>query len=66
MIQGILVALIFAAAIVYVGRMIYSAFQSKNACSTGCGKCGAVDFKKLEEQITKSSQFTAHGSQPHK
>ena len=65
MIQSILVGLIFIVAVIYVGRLIYLSFQSKNACSTGCGKCGAIDFKKLEEQITKSSQFAAHSSQPH-
>lgn len=53
MIQQILVALIFAAALYYVGRLIYKSFQAKSACTTGCGKCGAVDFKKIEEQLKK-------------
>jgi len=53
MIQQILVALVFAAALFYVGRLIYKSFQAKSACSTGCGKCGAVDFQKIEEQLRK-------------
>lgn len=64
MIQSILVALIFIAAVTYVGRLLYRSFQSKNACATGCGKCGAIDFKKIEEQLRESSQLTVHSSQP--
>jgi hypothetical protein len=53
MIQQILVGLVFAAALFYVGRLLYRSFQAKSACSTGCGKCGAVDFQKIEEQLKK-------------
>jgi len=53
MIQQILVVLLFATALFYVGRLIYKNLQAKSACSTGCGKCGAVDFKKIEEQLKK-------------
>jgi hypothetical protein len=53
MVQQFLVALAFAAALFYVGRLLYKSFQAKSACSTGCGKCGAVDFKKIEEQLKK-------------
>jgi hypothetical protein len=51
MIQSILVGLIFIAALVYVGRLIIKSFQANSGCATGCGKCGAVDFKKLEAQL---------------
>ncbi|MFZ6010529.1 MAG: FeoB-associated Cys-rich membrane protein [Bacteroidota bacterium] len=51
MIQQILVMLTFAAAVVYVGRLIYKNFQGKNSCASACGKCGAVDFNKIEEQL---------------
>lgn len=40
MIQNILVLLALVAAAGYLGRMIYKSFQAKNACATGCGKCG--------------------------
>jgi hypothetical protein len=51
MIQSILVGLIFIAALLYVGRLVFRSFQAKSDCATGCGKCGAVDFKKLEAQL---------------
>jgi len=46
-IQTVLVALIFAAALFYVGRMIYRSVSPKR---TGCGsncKCG-VDFSNIK------------------
>ena len=52
MIQQILVGLMFLGAVFYAGRLVYKSFQGKAAgCSTGCGKCGAVDFEKIEAQI---------------
>ncbi len=50
MFQQVVIILLFAAALAYLGRMIYRAFQSKS-CATGCGKCGAVDFDKIEKQL---------------
>ncbi|ACU06247.1 MULTISPECIES: FeoB-associated Cys-rich membrane protein [Pedobacter] len=47
-IQTILVALLFAAALFYVGRIIYRAVSSKSGgCASNCGKCG-VDFSNIE------------------
>ncbi len=41
-IQFILVIIIFVAAVLYVGRMIYRSISPKNdGCATGCGKCAA-------------------------
>ncbi len=41
-VQIILVALLFLAALIYIGRLIYrSVTQSKSSCNTGCGKCSA-------------------------
>jgi hypothetical protein len=51
MIQQVLIILLFTAAVAYLGRLIYKSFQAKSGCATGCGKCGAVDFAKLEEQL---------------
>jgi hypothetical protein len=51
MIQNLLVGLVFLLALVYVGRLIYKSFQAKSACESGCGKCGAVDFNKIEKQL---------------
>ncbi len=54
MIQQIVVGVVFLGAIFYVGQLIYKSFQSKSGCATGCGKCGAVDFQKMEAQIKKN------------
>ncbi|HCW05811.1 MAG TPA: FeoB-associated Cys-rich membrane protein [Cytophagales bacterium] len=43
MIQNILVGLALIGAVTYIGRIVYKSFQSKNACSTGCGKCEAAE-----------------------
>jgi hypothetical protein len=51
MIQQILIGLIFLGAAFYLGRMIYRSFQSKNACTSGCGKCGAADLERAQKAI---------------
>lgn len=51
MVQQVVIALIFGAALYYLGRMAYRSFQAKKACDSGCGKCGAVDFEKIEKQL---------------
>jgi hypothetical protein len=54
MIQGILVALIFAGALAYLGRLVFRHFDEKETCVSGCGKC-AVDFSKIEKQLAEKS-----------
>jgi hypothetical protein len=51
MLQEIIVGIAFIGAVSYVGHLIYKSLQSKSACSTGCGKCGALDLQKIEAQI---------------
>jgi hypothetical protein len=51
MIQSLVVGLIFLLALLYVGRLVYKSFQAKSSCDSGCGKCGAVDFNKIEKQL---------------
>jgi hypothetical protein len=51
MLQQLIVIAIFVAALAYVGRLIYKSFQAKSACDSGCGKCGAVDFNRIEKQL---------------
>ncbi|MBA4054827.1 MAG: FeoB-associated Cys-rich membrane protein [Marivirga sp.] len=53
MIQQIIVGIVFSGALVYVGNLLFKSFRAKSACSSGCGKCGAVDFQKIEAQIKK-------------
>jgi hypothetical protein len=49
MVQEIIIGLIFLVALGYVGNLIYKSFQAKHACSSGCGKCGALDLAKIEK-----------------
>lgn len=51
MIQQILVVALFSGAAIYLGRLIYRSFQAKNACESGCGKCGALDLQKIEKEL---------------
>ncbi len=51
MVQSIIVFLVFAIAVFYVARLAYKSIHAKESCATGCGKCGAVDFKKIEQQL---------------
>jgi hypothetical protein len=50
-IQQIIIGTLFLAALAYVARLIYKSLQAKGACATGCGKCAAVDFDKMEKEI---------------
>ncbi|MES2807117.1 MAG: FeoB-associated Cys-rich membrane protein [Bacteroidota bacterium] len=45
-IQSILVLLIFAAALFYIGRMMYRNIFAKKGCGESC-KCG-VDFSNID------------------
>jgi FeoB-associated Cys-rich membrane protein len=54
MVQSILVIALFAAALFYVGRLIYKNFTAKSGCASGCGKC-AIDFSQIENQLKKKN-----------
>jgi hypothetical protein len=45
-IQAIIVIILFAAAIFYIGRMMYKSITAKKGCGGNC-KCG-VDFSGIE------------------
>lgn len=47
--QAVLVVILFAAALFYIGRIIYRSLKpSKNGgCATGCNKCN-VDFSNID------------------
>jgi hypothetical protein len=51
MIQQIIIGILFIGAVFYIGRMIYKNFTAKSGCASGCGKCGAIDFDKIEQQL---------------
>ncbi|QJD95282.1 FeoB-associated Cys-rich membrane protein [Mucilaginibacter robiniae] len=48
--QTVIILLVFAAAVFYVGRMIYKSLVTKKGCGTNC-KCG-VDFSNIEPDQT--------------
>jgi hypothetical protein len=52
MIQHIIIALLFLAALAYVGYIIYKSFQAGSGCSSGCGSCG-IDLRKIEKDLQK-------------
>jgi len=45
-IQAIIVVILFAGAVFYVGRMVYKSLFTKKSCGGNC-KCG-VDFSAIE------------------
>jgi bacterioferritin-associated ferredoxin len=51
MIQSFLIIALFIAAAIYLGRLLFRSFQAKNACESGCGKCGAADLQKIENEL---------------
>jgi len=51
MLQQVLIVLLFLGAAFYIGRLAYRSFQAKNACQSGCSKCGALDLEKIEKQL---------------
>jgi len=51
MLQSIFVALLFLTAVAYTLRLVWKTFFEKAECASGCGKCGAVDFGKIEQQL---------------
>jgi len=51
-IQVIIIAILFAAAVFYVGRLVYKNLFTKKGCGTNC-KCG-VDFSAID--VAKSTK----------
>ncbi|WP_374165857.1 FeoB-associated Cys-rich membrane protein [Arcticibacter sp. MXS-1] len=49
--QEILVVILFIAALIYVGNMIYKNFNAKKSCGSNC-KCG-IDFSDLPDPEKK-------------
>ncbi len=58
MLQELIIFLIFMAAALYMARMVYRSFSAKSGCAKGCGSCGAIDFKKIQQEMDKK-QATA-------
>lgn len=56
--ENILITLIFLFAIFYLGNIVRKNFSLKNkaGCSKGCGSCGAIDFDKIEAQLSSQQK----------
>jgi hypothetical protein len=50
--QTLIIVLLFAAAVFYVGRMVYKSLYIKKGCGADC-KCG-VDFSDIEPGKVRS------------
>jgi hypothetical protein len=57
MLQQIIIISLFSGAAFYVGRLAYRAFTAKNACESGCAKCGALDLEKIEKSLKSKEQL---------
>ncbi len=51
MLQQVIILVLFIGAGVYLARLVIRSFNVKNACNSGCGKCGAIDLQKIENEI---------------
>lgn len=51
--ENVIIAIIFLAAVAYLGNIVIKNFSiKKNAgCSKGCGSCGAIDFDKIAAEM---------------
>ncbi|WP_395627228.1 FeoB-associated Cys-rich membrane protein [Daejeonella sp.] len=48
-IQLVAIFILFALALLYVGKMAYNSMKSKAGCASNCGKCSA-DFSNPEQK----------------
>ncbi len=54
MLQYIIIGLLLIGAAIYLGRLVYLSFTSKE-CQSGCGSCGAIDVKAALKSIEKKN-----------
>ncbi|HYK75660.1 MAG TPA: FeoB-associated Cys-rich membrane protein [Daejeonella sp.] len=53
-IQEIILIVLFALAVWYIGRLVYRSLNTKSGCASNCGKCG-VDFSNIPTPPEKKS-----------
>lgn len=51
--QHLIIAVLFLAAVTYLGYLAYKSFTS-SGCSSGCGSCG-IDFNKIKRDLGKNA-----------
>jgi hypothetical protein len=52
--QDLIIAVLFAAAVIYLAHVVYKSFRARSGCSSGCGSCG-IDFSKLQKELDKKT-----------
>jgi hypothetical protein len=52
MVQHIIIAVLFLAAVAYLGYLVYGSLQTRSGCSAGCASCG-IDFDKIRKDLAK-------------
>ncbi|MFN8355509.1 MAG: FeoB-associated Cys-rich membrane protein [Spirosomataceae bacterium] len=53
MIENLVITLLFAGALAYLGRLFWKQFFAKTqaGCAKGCGSCSAIDARKIEQAL---------------
>jgi hypothetical protein len=53
LLQYLLIGLLFATALFFMGRRVWQAFfaKSESACAKGCGACSTIDVDALQRTI---------------
>lgn len=59
MVQLIIIGILVSGAVAYLGRLVYRSMTSKS-CTTGCGKCGAIDVEKMVQEASQKKALLNH------
>lgn len=57
MVQSVVVFLVFALALAYLGSIIWKQFAGKKDCGGGCSGCSSIDIAEVEKQLKKNPAF---------
>ncbi|MDF2454226.1 MAG: hypothetical protein K0R51_219 [Cytophagaceae bacterium] len=57
--QEIIIGLLFAVALFFLGRMVYRQFTKKEGCGEGCGcsSASAVSMEEMEKKLKADKRF---------
>jgi hypothetical protein len=51
--QHVIIAILFIAAVAYLGYLVFKSFRA-SGCPSGCGSCG-IDFNKIQKDLQKKA-----------
>jgi len=54
MIQQLLIAALFLAALYYIGRIAWRSWRTKDTCEAGCSKCNVAEIDAMVKNIQKA------------